>query len=474
MTLDSLLAKYRASAVDEVIRQADAFADAEQSQPDKAVEIYQDVLVVQPDHPGCLYGLGVVLREAARYAWVIQIGKRITALCPRDPRGWKLLATAYGEMCRYEESTRYAEKALECSRTDYTLADAAYAYNNAGEIEKADALCAEAFKAAPSALHTEAMRNVEVTQAYVRLAQGRWKEGFAGYRKTMRTKWRKERVYPRPDGTETTEWMGEKDAVVVVTGEQGLGDEVMAASVIPDALEATKGFIFDCDARLATLFRRSFPSAVVVPQRRADALTLPRGSDMPTHHKTLFGLSELYRQKDEDFKREAFLVPNQEYVSMFRELFNGQKVIGLAWSGGLPRTGQEQRKAGVAAFLPLVRRGEAEFVSLEYRDDSEEVRAFEAQHGMRVRRLPWVTQGQDMDLLAGLIASLSEVVGVATTATHLSSAMGVPTTILVNKGLGWAFGPPEMLWYPKSTSLWRKQSGESWRDCVSRLVEARK
>jgi hypothetical protein len=69
---------------------------------------------------------------------------------------------------------------------------------------------------------------------------------------------------------------------------------------------------------------------------------------------------------------------------------------------------------------------------------------------------------------------LSEVVSVGTAAAHFSSALGVPTTILVQKGLGWAFARPELLWYPKSTQLWRKQSGESWRDCVSRLVEGRK
>jgi ADP-heptose:LPS heptosyltransferase len=133
----------------------------------------------------------------------------------------------------------------------------------------------------------------------------------------------------------------------------------------------------------------------------------------------------------------------------------------------------EQRAAGVSAFRPLIQRG-GTFVSLEYRDDAEEVRQFEATHGMRVRRLPWVTQGKDMDLLAGLIAACDEVIGVATTSTHLASALGVPTTILANRGLNWVFAPDELLWYPPTTKLWRKQSGESWRDCVNRLVEARK
>ncbi len=151
-----------------------------------------------------------------------------------------------------------------------------------------------------------------------------------------------------------------------------------------------------------------------------------------------------------------------------------RRVIGLAWSGGLPRTGMENRKAGLNAFLPLIRAGGAEFVSLEYKDDAAEVAAFEKQYGLKVRRLPWATQQPDMDLLAGLIAACDEVIGVATTALHLSSAMGIKTTCIANRGLGWQWARPDMPWYPPTTKIWRKRSGESWRESIARLVEDRK
>jgi hypothetical protein len=245
----------------------------------------------------------------------------------------------------------------------------------------------------------------------------------------------------------------------------------MAASVVPSAAAACSKFILDCDHRLVDLFRRSFPNVLVTPGRREQELRLPI---MPTHHKTMFGLSELFRRRDEDFPRKAYLLPNQEYVGMFKEMFVGQRVIGLAWSGGLPRTGLEPRTAGLGAFLPLLRRGEAEFVSLQYKDDAREVAEFEKAHGIKVRRLPWVTQGPDMDLLAGLLAACDEVVGVHTSALHLASAVGVPTTILTHRGSGWRYAPPELLWYPETTRMFRKKAGESWKDCVGRLVESRK
>lgn len=449
----------------ELVKQAGELADADK--PDEAMELCNRVILDEPDHPGALYVIGLVLLQAARQLQAIQIAKRITHLCPNDFRGWSLLTLCWGELHKYEESLRCAEKAVKCRRMDKTLADLAYAHANAGNWDLADKFNTEAMIEAttsPGPLVDEALKNCRVSEGYIRLAKGDWPRGFKAYRATMRTKWRKEWAYG-----DSVEWQGEPDAIVMVTGEQGLGDEIMAASVVPDAAKACKRFIFDCDARLASLFRRSFPGVLVTPTRRERDITLPV---MPTHHKSLFGLGELFRRRDEDFPRAPYLIPNPEDVQMFRDRFRGRKVIGLAWSGGLPRTGMEPRAAGLTAFLPLLKRG-GEFLSLQYKDDQAEIAALEKQHGIQIHRLPWVTQAQDMDLLAALIAALDEVVGVHTTALHLSSALGVKTTTLVHRGSGWRYSGTDLIWYPPTTRLWRKKTGESWRDCVERLAHDR-
>lgn len=444
----------------QLVKLAGELADADKL--DEAMEVCNRILLDEPDNPGALYVVGCALLKAARQVQAIQVAKRITHLCPNDFRGWSLLALCWGELCRYDESIRNAERAVKCKRTDKTLADLAYAHTNAGNWDIADKFCTEALIEAttnPSPLANEALTNCRVSDGYIKLAQGKWTEGFEGFRATMRTKWRKEWAYG-----DSKEWQGEPDAVVMVTGEQGLGDEIMAASMVPQAAKACKTFIFDCDARLATLFARSFPNVLVTPTRRERAVTLPV---MPTHHKSLFGLGELFRKADSDFPRQPYLIPNQEYVGMFKELLGGQRTIGIAWSGGLPRTGMEPRAAGLNAFLPLLKG--AQFVSLQYTEDQPEIRELREKHGIEVRTFPWVTRGPDMDLLAGLLAACDEVVGVHTSALHLASAMGVPTTTLVHRGSGWRYALPELLWYPNTTRLWRKKPGESWRDCVEKL-----
>lgn len=447
------------SQIDEWIKQAGELADADQV--DEAAEMASRVLAYEPDNHKALFVIGSVMLKVGRNTQAQQFLRRVCELKPAAAQGWGQLSISSSEMHRYEEAIRFAERALKIKKDSRTYADASFAHTTAGNWAKGR-------EYALLALHLEpTFKDALVHLANCDLAEQRWVDGWAGFKVTEGSKWRKDYRYGN-----TQEWMGEPDAVVMVTGEQGLGDEVMAAGVIPDAIKACKKFIFDCDDRAHRLFERSFPDAIVTPTRHSKTVSLPIA---PTHHKSLFGLSELFRTSNESFPRTPFLVPNPEYVEMFRRLFDGKRTIGLAWSGGFPRTGMVERAAGLSAFLPLLRDEKgAQFVSLQYKDDAAEVAAFEEKTGVKIMRLPWVAQGKDTDLLAGLIAALDEVVGVHTASLHIASAMGVPTTTMTHRGSGWRYAPAEMLWYPSTTRLWKKDRGESWRDTVAALARHRR
>ena len=49
--------------------------------------------------------------------------------------------------------------------------------------------------------------------------------------------------------------------------------------------------------------------------------------------------------------------PIADYRRMFRALFAGRRTVGLAWSGGFPRTGQVERTAGLIGVPAVAARG---------------------------------------------------------------------------------------------------------------------
>ena len=447
--------------VEEWLKAAGDLADKDQV--DEAAEMASRVLMLEPDNHKALFVIGSVMLKCGRNVQAQQFLRRVCELKPHDHRGWGQLSISCAEMHRYEEAIRFAEKALDIKKECTTYSNASFAHTTANNWIKGR-------EYAEAALHIDpTFKDAIFHLANIDLAEQKWTAGWKGFKVSEGGKWRKKYTYG-----DTVEWEGEPDAVVMVTGEQGLGDEIMAASVIPDAIRRCKTFIFDCDKRIAPLFERSFPAAIVTPTRREKTVALPFA---PTHHRSLFGLLQLFRNANADFPRVPYLTPSPEYVSMFRRLFESfgaTRVVGLAWSGGFPRTGQVERTAGLGGFLPLLQfEPKATYVSLQYKDEAAEVLAFEQKTGKKVLRLPWATQGFDIDVLAGLIAACDEVIGVATTSLHLASAMGVPTTWLCNRGLNWVFAQQELLWYPPTATIWRKDRGESWRDCVYSLVRHR-
>jgi hypothetical protein len=53
-------------------------------------------------------------------------------------------------------------------------------------------------------------------------------------------------------------WDGDRGKRIVVYGEQGIGDEIMFASCVPDLQAMSELVVLDCHPRLTTLFKRSF------------------------------------------------------------------------------------------------------------------------------------------------------------------------------------------------------------------------
>ena len=89
----------------------------------------------------------------------------------------------------------------------------------------------------------------------------RWKsQGFEAYPQNI------QRLAP--------EWCGTslEGKRILVFGEQGIGDEIMFASCLPDVINAAASCVIACTPRLIPLFRRSFPSAQVVSRDHLPAV----------------------------------------------------------------------------------------------------------------------------------------------------------------------------------------------------------
>jgi hypothetical protein len=249
---------------------------------------------------------------------------------------------------------------------------------------------------------------------------------------------------------------------VLVWGEQGLGDEIMFGSCLPDLVASGARCTLDCSPRLRPLFARSFPQ-VRVAEHPIDGIdcTMAIGS-----------LPLLFRANADAFPRHnGYLRPDLGRVAAWREqlaaLGDGLKV-GLTWRGGLLRTGQKQRSLDPGELGALLRVPKVRWVSLQHGDTAAQLRQVQEAHGVSVAS--WDHALADLDETAALVSALDLVITVCSTVVHLTGALGRPAWVLTPSAPAWRYrrAGTRMPWYP-SVLLYRQRVHGDWTETVQRL-----
>jgi hypothetical protein len=261
---------------------------------------------------------------------------------------------------------------------------------------------------------------------------------------------------------------------LLVYGEQGLGDEIMFASCLPDVLQQDGEVIVECDPRLAPLFQRSFPSARVhgrASNEDTDWLSAVEPIDVQI---PIGSLPSLYRRSLSAFPaRGGYLQAEPSRVAYWQERLSalgpGRKV-GISWRGGTVSSRRDIRSIALAQWLPILQQPGVEFVSLQYTDCADELADLQVQHGVTVHH--WQEAIDDYDETAALVTALDLVVSVCTSVVSLCSALGRPVWVLVPSSPGWIFmhAGDTTPWFP-CASLVRQQQAGDWQVCIERMAD---
>lgn len=263
---------------------------------------------------------------------------------------------------------------------------------------------------------------------------------------------------------------------LLVYREQGLGDEIMFASMLPELVAAGARCVVECEPRLAGLFRRSFPAVEVIASRDDRALPerparpsidveIPAGS-LPLH----------LRREASDFPRHAgYLEADPARVTRWRErlaALGPELKVGLSWTGGVRKTRRGLRSLDLPRLLPVLACPGVRFVSLQYTHGAaEEAAHLEEAHGVRIEH--WPEAISDYEDTAALACALDLVVSVCTSLVHLCGALGREVWVMAPHSPEWRYGSrgDGMPWYP-SARLFRQPAFAQWEPVIGAVAQA--
>lgn len=196
-------------------------------------------------------------------------------------------------------------------------------------------------------------------------------------------------------------WGGGNCRRLLVIGEQGIGDAVFIASLLPEAMVRCQEVIFECDDRLHTLLERSLPGLKCRSERGFEDRREEYGqidAFIPS-----FELMRMFRRSRESFPGLPYLKPDPKRVVEL-EKYAGR--VGVSW------------KARQGEIDPLAL-GLRHPISLQYKHFNREIEQ------------PGIDLWHDIEGIVALCSVLERVVTVPTSVHHMAGALGKRTEIVV-------------------------------------------
>lgn len=430
---------------------------------EEAVSHYRRALALRSDYADALTNLGTALRAMDRYGEAEEELRRSLRLNPADPVALTNLGVVLKEMDRADDAEAAHLEALRLAPGDpEVIVNLALLREAQGRSQEAESF------------YRQAMANgfalARWNLAILLIGQGRLAEGRDLYEarfESRRVLGARSFGVPRWEGEDLT------GKTIMVWREQGLGDEILYATCLPELIRRAGHVVVECDPRLVSLFARSFPEASVRAQTLdAQGRESPAAPDFDLH-VPFATLARFLRRGLSDFPAESrYLAADPLRLDTWRQrvaaLGDGLKV-GICWRSQLTTGERKKAYTTLDAWAPLFALPGVVFVALQYDARDDEIAAARQTGGVTLHRWADTDLKKDLEAAVALTAQMDLVITVASSVGEFAGALGVPV---------WRFGGSHD-WTMQGTGarpwfgcmrIWCARPGEGLADVLTRMA----
>ena len=437
----------------------------------EAIEAYQQAIQIQPNQGEAYYNLGNALHHQEKLEEAIEAYQKAIRIQPNYVDAYNNLGVVLIDHEKLEESVQIYQKTLEI-QPNY-----ADAYNNLGNALREQGKLEESIRIFQKAIYiqpnyAEAHNNL----AMMLLLKGDFKNGWKQY------EWRRQcdnfafekRDFPQPfwEGTDP------KDKSILVWTEQGIGDEIMFSSILPDLLNRNASVIVESDTRMVSLFQRSFPKIRFIPRQNPPNSQL---LNTTVDYQTPIGsLGKWFRTDKNSFilNRNTYLracpKKTSEIRKKYQELAKEKILIGISWKSTGINQRQTYSKKKKSTLLehwqPVLAQRNYYFINLQYGNVKQELNEFQKHNNLKIHQDDEIDSLNSLDDFAAQISALDLVISTSNTTVHLAGALGKQVWTLLPHipDWRWTLEREDTLWYPKMR-LFRQHRIGDWSDVFQQV-----
>jgi tetratricopeptide (TPR) repeat protein len=302
-----------------------------------------------------------------------------------------------------------------------------------GHYSAARRLYDQAIRAAPDNLTMRYYRSI------CHLTEGNLAEGWADFT-ASEPHWRNmQDSRPNLPWMNCLLWDGSdlRDKKILVWGDQGMGDEIVYISMVPELIARGAQVTIECMDRLVPLVARSFPQTAVLTRRDPP---LPKG-DFDFHAPGMWLASRLRPTMNSFPPPKPFLKADAEKTARLRQryqTFGRKRILGLSWYTSSYPWGLK-RSIPLPDMLKPLALDDLLIVDLQYADTKDAwAEARKVFPNLAMIHDDEIDQFKDIDSYAAQVAACDFVLTISNTTSHVAGALGIPACVLMaDVGLTW-------------------------------------
>lgn len=449
---------------------------------EQAEKLFRHFLARHPDNVEAANNLACAIRDQGRCEEAIEILRTAILAKPETPMLWNSMGTVVNEQADVATAQVFFQEAL---RLEPGFAKARYNLGNTrlalGDAQGALADCEAALRCDLAEDERQMMR---LARSTILMCLGQVGEGWDEYEARLHHQFGDVTHFlvDRPRWSPDDDLAGRS---LLVIGEQGLGDEVLFANLLPDVVKAlgpNGRLSIALEPRLVGLYQRSFPQAHVGAHATYSASgrtvrLVPFVEDQATIDlwTPMGSLLREFRRSTAAFPQApGYLAADPGRVAHWRRALEAApagKKVGLLWKS-LVKAGARQRYfSPFEQWAPLLATRGVSFVNLQYGDCEEEIEQARRELGVDIWTPPGIDLKQDLDDVAALACALDLTVGFSNATFNLAGACGAPVWLITSPGSWPRLGAQNYPWYPQCRVFTTPVAG-AWDAVMPQVAEA--
>lgn len=415
--------------------------------------------------------LGYVLFRQQKFADAIPMLRAQLARTPGDLPMLRALAASLAKTFAWEEALACAQQVAAVDPSQPSLDVVLNAHFYLGHGEQLDAVIDDVLQRYADRPPILAICGMHL------LKRGEFARGFSILHATH---WGGESDQPRDaDIAHLPDWDGQPFAgTLLVTGEQGLGEEILASRLFPALQASGQRCVITCEPRLLAIFRRSFPALEFIAQGSPERARL-LADKSPQFRLRSLDLANYFLASAFASPATGWLQPDAARVQGIRDDYRarwpGRKTAGTSWASRRRLQDRYGKSMPVMALAPLLARADIAAINCQYGPLAEDFAELAAAGLPPPYVDPAINATTDLDGLLAQLAALDAVVTVSNTTAHLAGAVGAPCCLILPHREPvfwyWGYSGDCTPWYP-SLRIFRNGPDQDWQATLARALQS--